>query len=156
MKLGRKNSLYQLEFVWFSHHIVISTKHAVWDASLFLLDDIPAESVKSVSRRKDGATSLRCTSPEKHQGYLQDRQNRRTPGKAKGIQHVSHEKNLLTFHSTACLIGILIMVYYNPHIPGYNNPLYQNNQPMFFSLLMYHTNNLDLPRTQDASHHQNY
>ena len=31
---------------------------------------------------------------------------------------VSHEKNPLTFHCTDCLIGILIMVYYNPHVTG--------------------------------------
>ena len=36
---------------------------------------------------------------------------------------MSHEKNPLTFHYTGCLIGILIMVYYNPHITGYYNPL---------------------------------
>ena len=29
---------------------------------------------------------------------------------------MSHEKNPLTFHYTGCLIEILIMVYYNPHI----------------------------------------
>ena len=27
-------------------------------------------------------------------------------------------KTLLTFHSTGCLIGILIMAYYNPHLTG--------------------------------------
>ncbi len=32
--------------------------------------------------------------------------------------HLSHEKNPLTFHYTGCLIGILIMVYYNPYITG--------------------------------------
>ncbi len=32
--------------------------------------------------------------------------------------HLSHEKNPLTFHYTGCLIGILIMVYCNPHIIG--------------------------------------
>ena len=32
--------------------------------------------------------------------------------------HVSHEKNPLTFHYTGRLIGIIIMVYYNPHITG--------------------------------------
>ena len=31
-------------------------------------------------------------------------------------RHLSHEKKPLTFHYTGCLIGILIMVYYNPHI----------------------------------------
>ena len=31
---------------------------------------------------------------------------------------LSHEKNPLTFHYTGCLIGILIIVYYNPHITG--------------------------------------
>ena len=32
--------------------------------------------------------------------------------------HVSHEKNPLTFHYTGWLIGILIMVHYNPYITG--------------------------------------
>ncbi len=32
--------------------------------------------------------------------------------------HLSHEKNPLTFHDTGWLIGILIMVYYNPYITG--------------------------------------
>ena len=31
---------------------------------------------------------------------------------------MSHEKNPLTFHYTGWLIGILIMVYYNPYITG--------------------------------------
>ena len=31
---------------------------------------------------------------------------------------MSHVKNPPTFHYTGCLIGILIMVYYNPHITG--------------------------------------
>ena len=30
--------------------------------------------------------------------------------------HLSHEKKHLTFHYTGCLIGILIMVYYNPRL----------------------------------------
>ncbi len=30
--------------------------------------------------------------------------------------HLSYEKNPLTFHYTGCLIGILIMVYYSPHM----------------------------------------
>ena len=30
----------------------------------------------------------------------------------------------LTFHSTGCLIEVLIMVYYNPHITGQYNPVY--------------------------------
>ena len=36
-------------------------------------------------------------------------------------KHVSHEKNHLTFHYTGWfigIIGILIMVYYNPYITG--------------------------------------
>ena len=33
--------------------------------------------------------------------------------------HVSHEENPLTFHYSGCLIGILIMVYYNPYITGW-------------------------------------
>ena len=32
--------------------------------------------------------------------------------------YMSHEKNRLTFHYTGWLIGILIMVYYNPYITG--------------------------------------
>ena len=39
----------------------------------------------------------------------------------KGVVCVSYEprkkKNSDTFHCTACLIGVLIMVYYNLHIP---------------------------------------
>ena len=31
---------------------------------------------------------------------------------------LSHENNPLTFYYTGCLIGILIMVYNNPHITG--------------------------------------
>ena len=31
---------------------------------------------------------------------------------------LSHEKNIPTFHYTGWLIGILIMVYYNPHTTG--------------------------------------
>ena len=33
-------------------------------------------------------------------------------------KHLSHEKKPLTFHYTGCLIGILIMVQYNPHMTG--------------------------------------
>ena len=33
-------------------------------------------------------------------------------------KHMSHEKNPPTFHFTGLLIGILIMVYYNPYITG--------------------------------------
>ena len=32
--------------------------------------------------------------------------------------HVSHEKNPPTFRYTGWLIGILLMVYFNPHITG--------------------------------------
>ena len=46
---------------------------------------------------------------------------------------MSHEKNLLTFHHyTGCLIGILIMAYYNPYITGYFNPLYNPTSQGFF------------------------
>ena len=31
---------------------------------------------------------------------------------------MSHEKNPLTFHYTGCLMGLLIVAYYNPHIMG--------------------------------------
>ena len=34
------------------------------------------------------------------------------------ISQMSHEKNPLTFHFTGCLMGLLIMAYYNPHITG--------------------------------------
>ena len=45
---------------------------------------------------------------------------------------MSHEKNLVTFHYTGWLIGILIMVHYNPYITGSYNPLYnQTNQILF-------------------------
>ena len=33
-------------------------------------------------------------------------------------KQLSHEKNPLTFRYTGWLIGILIMVYYNPYITG--------------------------------------
>ena len=50
-----------------------------------------------------------------------------------GKKHLSHEKNPPTFHYTGWLIGILIMVYYNPYIPGQYNLLYTlNNQGPFF------------------------
>ncbi len=43
------------------------------------------------------------------------------------------KKNLLTFHSTGWLIGILLMVYYNIYITGLYNPLYNlTNQGPFF------------------------
>ena len=38
-----------------------------------------------------------------------------------------------TFHYTGCLIGILIMVYYNPYIIGQYNPLYNLNNQGFFT-----------------------
>ena len=31
---------------------------------------------------------------------------------------VEPRKNPLTFHYTGCSMGLLIMAYYNPHIPG--------------------------------------
>ena len=34
------------------------------------------------------------------------------------LNNMSHEKNPPTFHYTGWLIGILIMVYYNPYITG--------------------------------------
>ena len=36
----------------------------------------------------------------------------------KNMDTIEPRKNPLTFHCTGCLIGILIMVYYNPHITG--------------------------------------
>ena len=45
-------------------------------------------------------------------------------------------KTLLTFHYTDWLIGILILVYYNPHIAGSITPyIIYPKQPGFFSLL---------------------
>ena len=41
-----------------------------------------------------------------------------TRAQASCDHHMSHEKNPLTFHYAGWLIGILIMVYYNPHIIG--------------------------------------
>ena len=46
--------------------------------------------------------------------------------------HLSHEKNPPTFHYTGCLIGILILAYYNPYITGYYNPLYNPTNQGFF------------------------
>ena len=37
---------------------------------------------------------------------------------------LSHEKTLITFHYTGWLIGVLIMVYYNPYITGWYNHQY--------------------------------
>ena len=37
-----------------------------------------------------------------------------------------------TFHYTGWLIGILIMVYYNPYISGQYNPLYNQTNQGFF------------------------
>ena len=43
------------------------------------------------------------------------------------------KKKRITFHYTGWLIGILIMVYYNPYTPGGYNPLYNpTNQGPFF------------------------
>ena len=48
------------------------------------------------------------------------------------LGYMSHEKNPPTFHYTGWLIGILIMVYYNPYITGQYNPLYNlTNQGLF-------------------------
>ncbi len=46
------------------------------------------------------------------------------------------KKDLPTFHYTGCLIGILIVIYYNPHITGWYNSLYTRpswwlNQPIW-------------------------
>ena len=45
---------------------------------------------------------------------------------------MSHEQNPPTFHYTGWLIGILIMVYYNPYITGYYDPQYTLNNQGFF------------------------
>ena len=47
-------------------------------------------------------------------------------------EQVSHEENLLIFIKTGCLIGILTMVYYNPHITELYSPLIYPKQPAFF------------------------
>ena len=41
----------------------------------------------------------------------------RSPKDSQGRQ-MSHEKNPLTLHCAGCLIGILIVAHYNPHITG--------------------------------------
>ena len=41
------------------------------------------------------------------------------------------KKKPLAFHSTGCFIGILIMVYRNPHRTGQYNSLYTLNNPFF-------------------------
>ena len=43
-----------------------------------------------------------------------------------------HEQNPPTFQYTGWLIGILIMVYYNPYITGQYNPLYNPTNQVFF------------------------
>ena len=53
--------------------------------------------------------------------------------------HVSHEKKPPTFHYTGWLIGILIMVYYNPYITGQYNPLYNPTNQGFFVAHVYVT-----------------
>ena len=53
-------------------------------------------------------------------------------GEARGYKYLSHEKNPPTFHYTGWLIGILIMVYYNPYITGQYNPLYNPANQGFF------------------------
>ena len=55
-----------------------------------------------------------------------------------GICFIYHIKNLLepgrkkSFHYTGCLIEILTMVYYNPHITRQYNSLYAPNNQIFF------------------------
>ena len=53
--------------------------------------------------------------------------------------HVSHEKKNLTFHYTGCLIGILLLDYYNPFITGvvipfvdYLNGLSEKKKALFW------------------------
>ena len=59
--------------------------------------------------------------------YLQKiSQNDMFQNDSMGREHVSHKKkpyNYITFHYNGCLIGIRIMVYYNPHMTGQYNPL---------------------------------
>ena len=51
---------------------------------------------------------------------------------AKKGKNKRHETNpWMTFHYTDCLLGILIMVYFNPHITGQYNPLYTLNNQSF-------------------------
>ena len=47
------------------------------------------------------------------------------------------KKKTLTFHYPGCLPGILIMVYYNPHITGQYNPLYTPNNQGFYLLNLF-------------------
>ena len=42
------------------------------------------------------------------------------------------KKTLTTFHYTGCLIGILIMVYYNAYVTGEYNALYTSTNQVFF------------------------
>ena len=62
-------------------------------------------------------------------------------------REVSHEKNPYCFPcNTGWLIGILIMVYYNPYITGeYSPPLYTLNNLVFFSWLRWYY--LNPPKT---------
>ena len=53
---------------------------------------------------------------------------------------------LFTFH-TGCLIGVLIMTYYNPHITGWYNPLYTLNNQGFF-----HCSGVNNPRAWPDLH----
>ncbi len=46
--------------------------------------------------------------------------------------YLSHEKNPLSFCYAGWLIGILVMVYYNPYITGEYNPLYNPTNQVFF------------------------
>ena len=49
-----------------------------------------------------------------------------------GILRWATKKTFTSFRYTSCLIGILTMVYYNPHITGQYNPLYNLNNQGFF------------------------
>ena len=67
-----------------------------------------------------------------------------------GTIHLSHEKTLITFHYTGWFIGILIMVYYNPYIPGKKKSPTYCKQPGFFSLLISVAVYLYIKRAMDS------
>ena len=56
---------------------------------------------------------------------------------------IESRKTLTTFHYTGWLIGNLIMVYYNPYITGYYNPLNTLTNQGFFHCSIWTTWNLE-------------
>ena len=64
-------------------------------------------------------TRIRFTSTKKHGWPTYPSRPRTTPQKyALNEAICATKKTLLTFHYTGCLIGILILAYYNPYITG--------------------------------------